>query len=362
MKSFIYCAAIAALLSSQSVAAQTTQKLTASKATEYGLIYTLPLTVVDITIEAEHTECQPGEFNNYARRLLNINDAITEPSESVKIKSVTLTPRGVANPDSRWNVQYKVGATPYVILNEVGCPLAINTESIPTKAAAKLPEAVAAEPTPLEIEAARQAVTQDMIRSSSVTKRAELAAERILELRETRSDLLSGQAENNPADGQAMKLVLDNIAAQEAALTAMFSGTTKTYTTVSTVTFEPDSAEVYNKTIARLSPLKGVVDNSDLSGSPITLSMYILDTAKLPVNDKGEAKRFPKGGVAYNIPGTALISISYNGKEVIAKEVSLAQLGVTFGIDPTVFVDKKQPSKATFDPTTGAILQLGPIE
>jgi hypothetical protein len=159
-----------------------------------------------------------------------------------------------------------------------------------------------------------------------------------------------------------MKLVLDNIAAQEAALTAMFSGTTKTYTTVSTVTFEPDSAEVYNKTIARLSPLKGVVDNSDLSGSPITLSMYILDTAKLPVNDKGEAKRFPKGGVAYNIPGTALISISYNGKEVIAKEVSLAQLGVTFGIDPTVFVDKKQPSKATFDPTTGAILQLGPIE
>ena len=34
-------------------AAQTTQKLTATKANEYGLIYSLPVTELDITIEAE---------------------------------------------------------------------------------------------------------------------------------------------------------------------------------------------------------------------------------------------------------------------------------------------------------------------
>jgi hypothetical protein len=356
------CALALTCLALQPCAAQTTQKLSASKANEYALIYTLPLTVVDITIEAEHTECAPGEFYNYAKRQLGINNAITEASEQVTIKSVTLTPRGVPNTANRWQVQFKAGATPYILLNEAGCPVAVNTDTPAAVAEVKLPVAVAATPTALETEAARQAVTQEMTRSSSTSKRAELAAQRIFELRETRSDILSGQADNAPADGQAMQLVLDNLSAQEAALTAMFAGTTKTYTTVSTVTFEPDSADVYNKIIARLSATKGVVDSDDLSGAPITLSMSILDEGKLPVNEKGEAKRFPKGGFAYNIPGTALFTISYNGREYLAQEVSLAQLGTTFGIDPALFADKKEPSKVLLSPTTGAITLLGPAE
>jgi hypothetical protein len=356
------CALALSCLVLQPCAAQTTQKLSASKANEYGLIYTLPLTVVDITIEAEHTECAPGEFYNYAKRLLGINNAITEASEQVNIKSITLTPRGVPNTANRWQVQFKAGATPFSVLNEAGCPLAVNTDKPAAAAEVKLPVAVAAEPTALETEAARQAVTQEMTRSSSTAKRAELAAERIFELRETRSDILSGQADNAPADGKAMQLVLDNLSAQEAALTAMFAGTTKTYTTVSTVTFEPESSDVYNEVIARLSATKGIVDIDDLSGAPITLSMSVLDEGKLPVNENGETKRFPKGGFAYNIPGTALITINYNGRECLAQEVTLAQLGTTFGIDPAIFCDKKQPSKVLLSPTTGAITLLGPAE
>ena len=36
--------------------AQTTQKFTASKLNEYGLVYNLPLTAVDVTVEAENGE------------------------------------------------------------------------------------------------------------------------------------------------------------------------------------------------------------------------------------------------------------------------------------------------------------------
>ena len=50
--------------------AQTTQKLTANKANEYGLIYSLPQTVLDITIEAERTVKRPGEFYKYAKNIL----------------------------------------------------------------------------------------------------------------------------------------------------------------------------------------------------------------------------------------------------------------------------------------------------
>lgn len=63
----IFSALIISLLFSITTLAQTTQKLTATKASEYGLIYNLPSTVFDITIETECTEKQPGEYYKYAK-------------------------------------------------------------------------------------------------------------------------------------------------------------------------------------------------------------------------------------------------------------------------------------------------------
>ena len=344
-----------------SAAAQTTQRLTASKVNDYGLIYSLPRTVLDITIEASHVEREPGEFYNYAKLKLGKDNAITKASRSVEIKSVTIVPRGVPDENNRWLVQFKPGATPYFILDENGCPVAVNTDKLPSKAAPELPVSVKAGPTPLETPAAAQAVTQEMTLSSSLSKRADLAAQRIFELRENRSDLISGQADNTPPDGKAMQLALDNLSAQEAALTAMFIGTEKRYTTVSTVTFEPDSESINKEVFVRLSPVDGVVDANDLSGAPILISVDILEQGELPVNEKGEPKAFPKGGLAYNIPGRAYVTLYYEGNQIASAEVSLAQLGVTFGLDPKLFSDKKAPSKLLLNPSTGAITLLGPV-
>ena len=48
---------------------QTVTKLTATKANDFGLIYSLPTTVLDITIEAEHTIEKPGQFYKYAKNI-----------------------------------------------------------------------------------------------------------------------------------------------------------------------------------------------------------------------------------------------------------------------------------------------------
>ncbi|MDO4320745.1 MAG: DUF4831 family protein [Bacteroidales bacterium] len=362
MKLISTLAAIAATAMLMPAAAQTTQKLTATKANEYGLIYSLPVTELDITIETEHSRRTPGEFYNYSRRHLGLGGAITEPSTTVTVKSVTITPRGVADPDNRWLVQFKSGSTPYMLLTPEGLPLAVNTESVADSNRPALPEPVAPQPTILETDAARQAMTQDMIRSSSTSKRAELAAQRIFELRDTRSDLLSGQADNAPADGQAMQLVLDNLSRQEAALTAMFTGTEQKWTSVETISVRPDSLGLADEVIARISPIDGILTPDNLAGAPVTLSIDIIEQGSLPVNDKGEAKRFPKGGLAYTIPGRARVSVNYDGHTIASTEVSLAQIGVTFGLDPSLFTDKKAPSKLQLDPTTGAVVLLGPAD
>ncbi|MCD8387335.1 MAG: DUF4831 family protein [Bacteroidales bacterium] len=338
---------------------QTVSKLSATKVNDYGLVYSLPNTVLDITIESEFVERTPGEFYNYAKRNLNAQNAITEPSITARVKSFTITPRGEADPENRWVVDFKGGGIVNMYLNEANVPVAINTEDFKLPAKPKLPEPQAAEPTPLESPAAQQAITQDMILSSSTSKRAQLAAERIFELRENRSDLISGQADNTPPDGKSMQLALDNLSAQEAALTAMFVGTERRWTEVTTLTYVPYDEEVKNFILARLSPSAGIVGSDDLTGTPIYLSMEILSQGEMPKDDKGVAKPFPKNGVAYQVPGTALISLTYDGQEIASKQVDLAQLGITYGMDPKLFNDKKAPASVTFDPATGAILSLG---
>lgn len=342
--------------------AQTSQKITAGKASEYGLVYSLPVTALDIYLVAELEEAHPGEFQNYARRHLGAADAVTADSRSARLTDVVVVPRGTADPDQRWLAQFKAGSTPFMILNSDNIPLAVNTENVAESTAPAIPAPKAAAPSPLEGEAARQAVTQEMARSSSTSKRAELAAQRIFELRETRSDILSGQADNPPADGKAMQLVLDNLAAQEAALTAMFTGVKSASTIVEKVTVTPDSAGVSDKIIARLSAVDGFVAPDNLAGAPVRLTVKLIESGAIPAMENGSPKAFPKGGVAYRIPGRALVSVEYAGRTIAEQEVAIAQSGAVFGLDPKLFTDKKEPSQVQFDPATGAIIELGPVK
>ena len=361
MKAKILAITAIVALTPQMACAQNSQRLNAGKTSEYGLVYTLPLTGFDIYLEARLDEEHPGEFYNYARRQRGINHAVTQVAVSAELTDVVIVPRGIADTENKWLAQFKNGTSAFMTLSADNIPLAINSDKGAETTAPAIPAPKEAAPSPLEGPAARQAVTQDMARSASASKKAELAAQRIFELRETRSDILSGQADNPPADGKAMQLVLDNLAAQEAALTAMFAGTHSSRTVVEKVSFIPDSAEVSAKTIARLSAVDGIIEADNLAGAPISLDFRILETGTLPITEKGEPKTFPKGGVAYRIPGRAEISISYGGKKIASAEVPVAQLGVVFGLNPALFTDKKEPYSLIFDPTTGAALELAPM-
>ncbi|MBD5258588.1 MAG: DUF4831 family protein [Barnesiella sp.] len=351
---------IAALAFTSIATAQQAQHITATKANEYGIAYTLPSTAVDITIEAEFTREEPGEFYKYALKYLNISNPLTEPSLSARVKSVTINTHGVPDPDKRYLVTLKSSQAPYIVLGEGNIPLAINTEEVAEAKHTPLPLPQDAAPTPLQTQAARQVITQEMLQSHSSAKRAELAAEQIYALRQSRTDLITGQADQMPPDGAAMQLVMDNIDAQEQALVAMFAGTRSTYTEVRTFTVVPDD-NINKQIIARVSATSGIVDPNDLSGFPVYLTVKILNRGEMPVNDKGETLPFPKGGIAYVIPGEAQVTVTAMGKEMASKDVDLAQAGIVYGMAPANFTDKKAPVYLLFDPTTGAAAEVGPV-
>lgn len=349
--------------------AQTSQKFTATKASEFGLSYTLPNTVFSVTLAAERTDLKPGEFALYAKRLLGI-DPILKPSTTWKLVDAEIVPLATPDPDQRYLAQFKNNTSPFIRLTPEGFPVALNDDEweAPAPKSPSL-KSVPAQPTILELPVAKQAVTPDMLRATSTAKRAELAAQRIMEIRQNRADLVAGQADNNPTDGQAMQLALKTLDEQEQALTAMFAGTTSRMTAVASylvtppAEFDPVTGNAAPVVVARVSPLAGFVEADDLSGAPVAVTFTNITTADLPVNEKGVEKSFPKGGVAYRIPGQADLTVTDFDGNVLAKEnrVDVAQYGLVFGLDPALFTDKKAPSYLHFSPITGSVLELGTL-
>jgi len=135
-------------------------------------------------------------------------------------------------------------------------------------------------------------------------------------------------------------------------------GTTQTETIVKHFDYIPVE-EVTNDIVFRISDLYGIVKPENLSGAPVYLSLKITEEGELPIDNKGNIKKMPKNAVAYAIPGKAEVILS-DGKKMLFKEnLPIAQFGVVFGLDPSIFTDKKAPSCATFYPQTGAIRQIG---
>ena len=173
-------------------------------------------------------------------------------------------------------------------------------------------------------------------------------------------DILTGEADNMPADGESLRIIIEQLDQQEQALSSMFTGTTSIEYTTKRIKFTP-TTDITNQVVMRFSEHLGFVDTNDLCGAPIYLSVTITERGQYPLDNKGVIKKVPKGALAYNIPGKANMTLQFEGETLAYKELNVAQLGVVFGLDPSLLTHKKQPTFVIFDPTTGGIMQMGVI-
>ena len=345
------------LLCSISGVAQETTKLTAGKHNEYGLIYSLPNTVFDIEVIATQTITKAGPYYKYAEKYLGVPVKITEDKSSWKLDKVTISSFGVPDKEQQYLVQFKSGSTPYMFLNKEGLLLSVNTDPLPGSAISNN-QGKTKTSSPLENNQYASVLTEEMLISGSTAKMAEVAAKQIYRIRESRMDLSTGDSDQKPADGEALKLMLQQLDEQEKNLTALFMGTIQTQTVVKHFTWMPQG-ETTNEVIFRISDISGIVGKTDLSGDPVYMNLKITEKGELPVDAKGKVKEMPKGALAYNIPGKAKASLTYNGRNIFSGEFQIAQFGIVFGLAPNMFDNKKAPAHVTFYPETGAILEIG---
>ena len=336
------------LLMATSAYAQTEVLTGVTRGKDYGVVYSLPKTQIELEIKANKVSYTPGEFSKYADRYLRLTNVSAEPDEYWELNSVKVKSVGVPNSETTCFVKLKdKTVAPLMELTEDGIVKSINvpySKSNETKKAAPVtPATVKANP--------RDFLTEEILMASSTAKMAELVAKEIYNIRESKNALLRGQADNTPSDGAQLKIMLDNLNLQERAMTEMFSGTLKEEPQTFTIRLTPK--EMNNEVAFRFSKRLGIVANDDLAGEPYYISITDLKTPAIPEED-GKKK---VDGVAYNVPGRAHVILTGNNKKIFDGELPVTQFGTIEYLAPVLF-NKNSTIKVLFDTATGGLIKV----
>ncbi len=337
--------------------AQKTTRVNATKANDYGVIYSLPKTSFEITLLVKRSTFRKGEFYPYAQRYLGIEKPVTEDKIVYTLEDISIINKGIPDKNNSFMVGFRSKALePFVYLREDGVIVSINANPEPeVLQELKIPQGTAPSVNP------RNYLSQETLMAGSTARQAELVARQIFGLRSSRTDILAGEAENMPPDGNAYKVVMEEINLQEKALTELFAGTEQTEYFTHSYTVIPDESDIDRRVIARFSEKLGPVDADNLAGEPIYLSL-VNKTPKveMQLSDR-DLKRLENklsDGIVYNVPGKAALTVEFKNRTLANKEVDVAQYGSQDVLARRMFDNGKQPIKVYFYPELGAIRQI----
>lgn len=337
------------LLSALNVQAQDVSNYTPGTLTE-GVVYYLPKTQIEIKVTATRVAYTPGELCQYANRYLRLQGVASKADKYWEIKSIQVNTVGVPDEKKAYAVKLKdKSVASQVELTEDGIIRAINT----TAPQEQLP------PTEPATETAKRKdpysfMTEEILLAGSNSKKAELIAREIYNIRESKNSLTRGQADYMPQDGAALRIMLNNLEEQEKALTELFTGYTERTEQTFTFRVEPEK-ELDGQVVCRFSKKLGVVSEDDLAGEPVYLS--VTDGNTLPPADEEAKAKKKLDGVIYNVPGKGNVTVKALGKTWFDSELPITQFGETEVLTDNLF-NKKVNTRVVFNPVTGGIAKI----
>ena len=324
---------------------------------EAAVVYYMPKNEVAITLEYDVIEQTPGVFYQYAERYLGAKEVIAEEKTTYMLSDVTTNLITSADHQREYKVTAGTGNNEqYLTLTEDGRLLGYGLEDV--EECKVEGEKLEARGERREARGERQELMpllEEQFLASSVAKMAEGAAKQIYRIREMRLNLLAGEMEHVPADGEAMKLVLDELNNREQALAELFVGKTVVRHSKQTLKYEPVEC-VYDAVLCRFSKHSGVVAAEDLSGEPIYISVDATqELVQTPIEQNSKAPTLSQ--IYYNLPGRAKLSIMYKDEEMVHATYAIAQLGVAIPLAKELFTSKQRPI-IRINPQTGNILSI----
>ena len=321
---------------------------------EAALVYYSPKTAFNMEFTYMVETQERGIYAAYAEDLLGVTDVVKETVTRCEIKDVRIGATSSTDYTRAHKVSAESGIPMLLTINDKGLLTGYNVPFEPKKQEPRKPESKKdcphhGHPHPAPVSVAP--VPEEVLKSAHPLAQANEVAKQIFHLRETRMYLLSGEVEHAPADGKAMELVLEELAAQERALTELFVGKKHVRKEHKRVIVEPSDAGK----MLFFSEENGFTDADNVDADTIVVRMLCQQQTVRHANHK--AKKAELSQIVYNIPGHCDVSVVYKGRTLASREMPVAQLGADVALPKSWFTGKELP-KIVFSEKTGNIVSV----
>ena len=334
------------------------------KVTEGSVVYALPLTVFEFDITARKTIEVPGPYAQFAGEMLGLNDVITEENEFWSLENVSVRCVEELDPSQFYIIQgTTLMQTNLLALKKTGLVLDINpgiysetnysaNRGRSDVSGLMFPDLGAQEYVSTKTDTAYRVIQADTVfirvpyliekkKGMTLEGQASDAADRLLELREGKHMILTGETNLFPQDDAA----INEINRLDREYTALFAGKIMTETKHFRVWFTPALSMAGEKrTIFRFSEEGGVLPAGDKNGTAVLIEMTPsnktrnLNLVTSPVPSEKEAIVPDK--LFYRVPDVVDIRI-FSGNEMLYSGRKLIyQFGSTVTLPSNFIIGK----------------------
>jgi len=304
-----------------------------------SLVYGLPLTVVDIEIEAERIIEKPGPYSRYAENLLGLTDIIKTESESWSIRAIRINTHQELDPGEFYVIEASsVFQTNVLALKKNGLILDLNPEIYNSHSdiykdtgtdlrSLRIFDLGADEYFQDQRDTVYKTVNVDTAfikvpylvtkkQKLTIDQLAEKAAVRLMEMRDGKHLILTGETNIFPQDGAA----INEMNRLEKEYTELFTG--KTLRDKHTLNYQIiPGKDMAGKqiTVCTFSELTGPGTSAQKSGTPVTIEFIPemkTESLKVISSQTKESSSQKYGKLYYRVPDVVSVKTVF-GKEVI---------------------------------------------
>jgi hypothetical protein len=346
----------------------------AEKLSPNGMIYALPKTKLSIKVESKLTSVIPGPYAQFAQKYLGISNVPTvaksfwniskievhqdfqpdmqalfviEPTKGNSINFLSLTKHGLIIPIGLASFK----GHDHSLKTETSMPHSSRYHDLSFTPFISTEKTTHYSRTFQDSSFVRVPVHKTIVVEKSLEDKAREAADFIFSLRKRRFELLSGDADF-VAEGKAAEAVLKEISRLEEEYLTLFIGKDFVRFESDFFDFSPSTQEDGSSILFRFSSARGVLPSSDLSGSPILISLTPkaswnnIDVLQQLSMEKGVQR---SDAVYYRLPIPAIVRINDSNSEFYAQELAFYQFGplvrlparFILNTDPIVFPKSK---------------------
>jgi len=332
--------------------------------TEGSVVYSLPLTVFEIDVVAERTVYVPGPYAGYAREMLGLDDIILSGEEKWTLGNVTLRTVEELDPSQFYVIQgTTLMQTNVLALKRSGLILDITPDVYETTSFSHnqggtdysgllFPDLGADVYTTMKTDTAYKVVRADTAfirvpylvenrKKLTIGEEAAAAAQKLLELREGKHMILTGETNVFPQDGAA----INEINRLDREYTALFAGKKWTETKQFRIWFTPrPSMAGQNTALFSFSSSEGMKTAGNSAGIPVVIELLPSNKTKdlnLVVRPAGSEKEMSGSDrLYYRVPDVVDIRITQGNETLCTARKLVYQFGNTVTLPSNIIIGK----------------------